>query len=148
MGFRTALVILAILAMSVLAVAVLILRPQLLVYMFIVFAPCVAIFFMEGGSRRFAWIGSAALTVSAAGPIIFGALLDTTRFVMGDTWAWVVPVGAGMLGTAIAVVLPVVGEMMTAREQKGQFEALEERQQALIAEWGEEQLREPLNPPG
>jgi hypothetical protein len=65
---------------------------------------------------------------------------------MGDAMAFVVPVGAGMLGTAIAVIVPMIGEALTAREQTGQFAQLEERQNQLLAEWGEE-IREPLQPP-
>lgn len=146
MGFRTILLAVAVLAGSVLAVAVLVLRPQLLAYVMAVFVPCGVIFALEGAKKRFAWIGTTALTLAAAGPIVFGALLDPTRYVMGDIMAFVVPVGAGMLGTAIAVIVPMVGEAMTAREQTGQFAALEERQTQLVAEWGEE-IREPMQPP-
>jgi hypothetical protein len=147
MSFRAIILALAVLAGSVLAVAVLILRPQLLAYVMIVFVPCAAIFVLEGSKKRFAWIGTTALSLAAAGPIVFGALLDPSRYVMGDAMAFIVPVGAGMLGTAIAVVVPLVGEAMTAREQTGQFAKLEERQNQLLAEWGEE-IREPLQPLG
>jgi hypothetical protein len=146
MGFRTVVLALAILAGSVLAVAVLIFKPQLLAYVIGVFTPCAAIFILEGGKKRFAWIGSAALTLAAAGPIVFGGVLEPARNVMGDMMAWIVPIGAGIAGTAIAVIVPLVGEAMTAREQTGQFVQLEERQNQLIAEWGEE-IREPLQPP-
>ncbi|MCM0019729.1 MAG: hypothetical protein NBV67_07025 [Tagaea sp.] len=147
MGFRLILTALAILAGCVLAVAVMILRPQLLAYVLAIFVPCVAIFVLEGSKKRFAWIGSVALTLSAAGPIVLGALLDSTRYVMGDIMSWIVPIGAGIVGTAIAVIVPMVGESMTAREQTSQFAKLEERQNQLIAEWGEE-IREPLQPSG
>lgn len=148
MTFRVSLLVLAILATSLLAVAALLLRPQLLLYAFVVSAPCAAVYLLEGGKRRFAWIGSVSLTLSAAAPLVLAALLDPSRAVIGDFWAWAVPIGAGMTGTAIAVVLPIVGESMTVRERREQFRKIEEHQQALIAEWGEEQLREPLNPPG
>jgi hypothetical protein len=146
MTFRAIVLALAVLAGSVLGVAVLVLRPQLLAYVMIVFVPCIAIFVLEGSKKRFAWIGTTALTLAAAGPIVFGALLDPTRYVMGDAMAFLVPIGAGMLGTAIAVIVPMVGESLTAREQTGQFVKLEERQNQLIAEWGES-IREPLQPP-
>jgi hypothetical protein len=145
MNFRTIILALTVLAGSVLGVAVMILHPQLLAYVMIVFVPCAAIFVLEGAKKRFAWIGTTALTLAAAGPIVFGALLDPTRYVMGDAMSFVIPVGAGMLGTAIAVIVPMAGEAMTAREQTGQFAKLEERQNQLIAEWGEE-IREPLQP--
>jgi hypothetical protein len=146
MQFRTVVLALAILAASVLAVAVLVFKPQLLAYAIGVFTPCAAIFILEGGKKRFAWIGSTALTLAAAGPIVFDGVLEPARNVMGEMLAWLVPVGAGIAGTAIAVIVPLVGEAMTAREQTGQFAKLEERQNQLIAEWGEE-IREPLQPP-
>lgn len=146
LGFRGVLIALAILGATVLCVAVLILKPALLAYIIGVFTPCVAIYILEGSKRRFAWIGSAAMTLAAAGPIVLSGLLDSTRFIMGDMWAWLVPIGAGMAGTLVAVVVPAIGEMMTTREQKEQFAILEERQTALIAEWGES-IKEPLNPP-
>ncbi len=147
LGFRGVLVALAILGATVLAVAVLILKPALLAYIIGVFTPCAAVFILEGNKRRFAWIGSAAMTLAAAGPIVLTGLLDSTRFIMGDMFAWIVPIAAGMAGTAVAVIVPAIGEMLTTREQKEQFAILEERQAALVAEWGET-IKEPLTPPG
>lgn len=147
LGFRGILIALAILGATVLAVAVLILKPALLAYIIGVFTPCAAVFVMEGSKRRFAWIGSAAMTLAAAGPVVLSGLLDNTRFIMGDMWAWGVPVAAGMAGTAVAIIVPAIGEAITTREQKEQFAILEERQAALIAEWGET-IKEPLTPPG
>jgi hypothetical protein len=146
MSFRPILIALAILAGSILAVAVLVLRPALMAYVIGVFTPCAAIFILEGSKSRFAWIGATALTLASAGPIVFGALLDPSRNVMNDMTAWAVPIGASIAGTIIAMLIPAIGENMTAREQTGQFAKLEARQTELIAQWGEE-LREPLNPP-
>lgn len=145
LGFRGILIALAILGATVLCVAVLILKPALLAYIIGVFTPCAAVYILEGSKRRFAWIGSAAMTLAAAGPIVLSGLLDSTRFIMGDIWAWLVPIGAGMAGTLVAVAVPAIGEIMTTREQKEQFAILEERQTALVAEWGES-IKEPLTP--
>jgi MFS family permease len=145
MGFRGILIVLAILGATILAVAVLILKPALLAYIIGVFTPSAAVFVLEGRAKRFAWIGSAAMTLAAAGPVVLAGLLDSTRFIMGDLWAWIVPIGAGMAGTLVAIVVPMIGEVLTTREQKEQFAILEERQAALIADWGET-IKEPLNP--
>lgn len=137
MNFRTFLFIVAILAAALLVAAVIVLKPAMLVYVFGIFAPCAVVALLEGAGRRFVSLGGGAMTLAAAGPVIFIGLLDPIRNPTTDAMAWLVPLGAASVGFLVAFTGPAIGRLIHRRSQGDQFGLLEKRQEELRAAWGD-----------
>ncbi|MBI3504935.1 MAG: hypothetical protein HY059_08845 [Proteobacteria bacterium] len=140
-----ALIVLIVAIVAMLAVAILLVHPSLLLFIGGALVPTAMPFMMRHPSRMFLAWASGTVTVAAIAPIVTRGLFDSSLPVHTDMRSWLIALGASFFGYGIALVCPWLGERVAVARHKLSEMKFDRRRTELIEIWTEQRLRKPAS---
>jgi hypothetical protein len=129
--------------MLLLCVAIVLIRPILLVYVAGISLPIAVFYAFETARPRLLSASCATIGGALAAPVLLAGFLDPDRAVHLEMRSWVVPFVGMAFGAALAFVLPWLFGRVKVKEQGKLLDKMELRAQELRDVWGD-RLDRPL----
>lgn len=125
--------------------SIVLVQPALLIFIGGALLPAAIPFAIRHPDRLFLSWAATTVTIAVIAPIVTAGLFDPQRPVHWELRSWSIALGANLVGYAIAVVCPWLGESFALARQNLAAVQFDRRRAELVEIWTETRLR---NAPG
>ncbi len=129
--------------MVLICIAIVLIRPILLVYVAGISLPIAIIYAFETARPRLLSASCATIGAALAAPVLLAGFLNHDRALHLELRSWIVPFAGMILAAIMAIALPWIFGRVKTKEQSKALDRMEIRAQELREVWGD-RLDRPL----
>ncbi len=123
--------------MVLLCIAIVLIRPILLVYVAGISLPIAILYAFETARPSLLSASCATIGAALAAPVLLAGFLDSSRMVHLELRSWAVPFAGMVFAAIMAIALPWIFGRVKSKEQGKALDRMEVRAQELREVWGD-----------